>query len=281
MSNNSRSKSTPTIFGQELQTALLANIRYQYRQKSTLNEDLQINAGVYPSVNPTMGYYVIGNRGNDIQVGINGIKLNKEIPHLPVHGGLYGILPFVVRPLTEDLTQQERAKYALRKIITVGSIQYIAYYLKRLDKSSASISTKIITTAPDGSVSESTYATSDSTLRPTPVAVSQNEAQILAAQYADTTLPLPFVLTAAEVAEILNASRILYGDEAYADISEIGICAGVDKEVALADSSTMVEAIGVQIISFTYIQYPLIHLRAGIQSTLDVGNGEPMLLLDM
>jgi hypothetical protein len=273
---NSRTNTVPTSTGHELMNALLLGIPHVIRAKSTLNEKLNIQAGVQPVKTPTLNYFAIGNRGHAPAVAVQGIALMETVRHLPTDGGLYGMIPFALRALDNDLTLADRAKYALRKIITVGSTSYIAYYLKRLDKTAATVSTKLITKV-NGAVSEETFTPTDSSLSPTPRVLSAAEENVLRAQYCEVTSPLPLNLSAAEAEEILNACAIIFGDESLAFVTEMALCSGEDKTIQLSDQSSFVEAVGVQVCSFSSLQLNLKHQRGGIGAVIDVGSSSPML----
>ena len=83
-------------------------------------------------------------------------------------------------------------------------------------------------------------------------------------------------LTGSEVNEIINAAAIIYGDPAYAIISEIGICSGVDKTIDLGNGVTFNEAVAVQICTFINTIHILNATPDGVGGTLQLGSSEPI-----
>ena len=267
---------TRTVYGAQLQTNQFGNSAFEMLDNTTLNEKFNIQAGVEPVKTPAVGYYAIGNGGHSTAMGAGNIPLIRSLEHLATDAALYSHLPFVLRTVDNDLTQAVRAKYALRKQITVDSTPYIAYYLKRIDVASGIPQLKLQTTN-NGVTSTSTFVPSATNLSPTPPALSESNVNTLKSQYAIVSQPIPFSLTASEVAEILNAAAIIYGDEAYAVISEMSLCSGEDKAITLAGGDVFNEAVAVQCCSFISTFHMLAASRTGISGTLELGSAEPLL----
>ena len=80
--------------------------------------------------------------------------------------------------------------------------------------------------------------------------------------------------------EVLNAATILYGSEAYALISEIAMCTGVDRSVTGTDGAggtfSYDEAVNVQVCHHVSTLQPMRAQRDGFRLTFDVGATEPM-----
>src|SRR5574343_1642511 len=158
-----------TIYGAALQTAQLLNLPHVIPPHSTLNEKFNINAAMtIPDTEiPHIRYVGIGNGGHRVVVGSNNISYNQPIQHLPRHAGLYNQLPFVLRPITNDLTPQERNKYRLRTILQHGGVSYAAYYLKTIDLTNSVVDMEYYTVE-NGITTSSTFAPNSSDLNPTP-----------------------------------------------------------------------------------------------------------------
>lgn len=278
MSTQNFQRSTRTIYGCELQSALYGKIPYVVRQHTTFNEKFGILAETSPLDTPGLNYLLLGNGGHSYVMGNNFIPLVREKPHAVDHVGLYSHLPFALRALDNDLTPLERNRYALRKIINVGGTPYIAYYARRMDKSTAITRTQIKTIVGQ----TSTYATftpSAGNLSPTPPDLSEVGVNPLAGQYAETTTSIPLIFTAQEIEEILNAARLLFGSEEYGVISEVCMASGEDKQIILADQSPFVEAVAVQPCTFINTYHPLIYTRTGLDTRLELGASEPLLTI--
>lgn len=75
----------------------------------------------------SIGYFMIGN-------GAENVNVNYAIysPH-KWETKLYNAVPFRCVPITADLSPDEKQYYRLRKLITIGTDQYYAYYAKKFD----------------------------------------------------------------------------------------------------------------------------------------------------
>ena len=106
---------TRTIMGSALQSALLLGIRPQILPFTTLNEkfgvlaDAKLNEGEVPH----LGYFAIGNGGHRNRVGGDGTPYSTPHHRVSSHAALYRHLPFVLRPVDNDLSVSERAQAGL------------------------------------------------------------------------------------------------------------------------------------------------------------------------
>jgi hypothetical protein len=270
-----------TIYGSRLQTLLMSKLPFSVDQNTTLNEKFSVNAGVLPSsgVYPAAQYYCIGNGGHTASSGTGGIALNEAVQHLPTDAGLYSFLPFVLRATNNDIDNTTQQKYALRKQVTYNGNTYFAYYLKRIPVDAAVVTTTLQTTT-NGVTTSSGFTPGPSNLSPTPPVLDQNNVNLLTGQYANVSAPLPLVLTADEITEILNAAEIIYGDSNYAIISEIGIVSAVDHPITLPNNNPFNEAICAQIVSFVSTIHLLQFAASGINGNFNIGTNEPMLVVE-
>lgn len=267
-----------TLYGSRIQTALLTGKMPDIQQYTTLNEKFGIQAGQAPVEIPTLNLMTIGNKAHTSVDGAGGVSLTKFREHVSTNAALYGHMPFVLRELANDLTPAERAGYALRAQVTYNSQQYIAYYAKRFDLSTGTITSKIRTQT--GNVqSFATHVPSADDLNPTPPVLQSGGVNPLENKYGIVSMVVPMVFTAAECAEMLEAARIIYGDESYAIISEVGLCTSDTKQISLPDSSFFNEAVAAQIASFIQTYYQVASSRGGINATLNIGSAEPLLVL--
>lgn len=269
---------TRTLYGQMLQTAQFSNLPFDLIPNTTLNEKFGVQAGVAPASTPSVGYYCIGNGGHSLQSGAQGIALIKTLQHSSLDAALFKHLPFVLRATNNDLTVDERRKYALRTAVTYNSTNYFAYYLKRIDMTGAAVAMKLQTNN-NGSITTSTFVPTSANLDPTPAQLSTNGVNSLQGQYGLVSATLGLALTAAECQEILNAATIIYGDPAYAIISEIGLCSGVDKIVSLASGGQFNEVVACQIASHVSTMHVLQDSSTGVGGTLQIGAAEPLLVI--
>lgn len=276
---------TRTVYGAYIQSCLLLGIPPTYPEHSTLNEKLGIQSGVLPTADqfPRLRYYTVGNRGHQLVVGANGIPKPEPVQHRATDAALYGHMPLVLRPVSNDLTAGERAKYALRREETHEGVRYAAYYLRRLDMTNVvpSMEYKVVS---GGTEQTSPFVPNSSNLNPTPPQVNNTGVNLTSGDYVSASARLSLSISEAEASELLNVAKVIYDDEGYAIISEIGLCTGVDKVVQVTSSAggtfNFNEAIGVQIASHVDGLYPMVFASTGVQIALNVGAAEPLLSLN-
>lgn len=275
---------TRTVYGSYIQTCLLLGIPPEYPANTTLNEKFAINASIKPTQNdrPKLGYYAIGVRGHQLKVGTNGIPKPEPVPHRATDAALYGHLPFVLRPIDNDLTASDRAKYALRREETYNSLRYIAYYLRRIDLSAVTpaMLAKLVS---NGQTTTSPFVPNTGNLNPTPPDIADTGVNLVDGNYVQASARVSLSFSETETAELLNAAKIMFGDEGYAIISEVALCTGVDKTVQVDSGSgtfNMNEAIGVQIASHIPAMYAMNFNNTGVGINLDVGATEPLFKMD-
>jgi hypothetical protein len=269
---------TRTAAGSELQTFLTTGVPFVLKTNTTLNEKFSVLAGTQPTKTPTVKYFCIGNGGHSLAAGSDGTPLIDSVPHKATNTGLYKFLPFILRATNNDIDATTQAKYAMRTVVTVGGIQYYAYYLKRLDLSAATVST-VLQTVSNGVTSTTNYVPGVDDLSPTPPNLSGSNVSVLSSQYLVTSCAIPISFTAQECTELLNAATILFGDPKYAIISEIGLCSGEDHSITLAGGSTFMEVVAAQITSFINTAHIVQFTASGISGALAVGANEPLLVL--
>jgi hypothetical protein len=267
--------STRSVYGVALQAIQHAGLPFVLEQNTTLNEIFGVLAGVAPAVAPDLSYFCIGKGGHKSTNGSDGTPLTKSQTHKATDAGLFSFLPFIIRPTSNDLSPAERAKYAMRVQQTFGGTNYFCYYLKRYDFSAATLTKKINTTT-NGVTTTTTFTPSPANLRPTPTVLSANGVNPLAGQAVAVNATSDMSLSGSEVQEIINAATIIYGDPAYAVISEIGICSGADKIIDLGGGVSFNEAIAVQICTFINTIHILSATPEGVAGTLQLGSSEPI-----
>lgn len=270
-----------TVYGAYIQTCLYRDIPPVYEANTTLNEKFGILNDTLPTSTdrPYLGFYGVGNKGHTMVVGANGLTKPQVVPHKAIDAALYNQIPFVLRPVTNDLTAAERAKYALRREETYGGIRYAAYYLRRLDSSnlSAVMQYKIIE---NGVETVTTFVPDSSCLNPTPPTISSTGVNVTSGESVSASSMAALTISSDEAAELRNVAKVLYDDEEYAIISEIALCTGVDKVVQVNSSGAGTfnfnEAIGVQIAQHVAANSSMVFNNTGTTINLNVGATEPM-----
>lgn len=277
--SNFNTSITRTLYGSELQTAQFLGIPYVISAKSTLNElfGVETSAVLGDNIYPTVNCFTIGFGGHAQTIGADGTPLTSEVPHLATNVSNYKPLPFVMRQVNDDLSPQEKARYAMRVLKEINGVSYYAYYLRRIDKTNVATQKQIHTLNNDGSTTVVAFVPGDADLVPTPPDLSNAGINVLQAKHAVVTAPLTLVLSTQEIAEIIDASMILYGDDRYAQITELAVVTSVDKNVVLSDQTTFKEAVHAQIAAFTGAAYQLRYINTTLTTTLDAGVSGPLL----
>ena len=275
---------TRTVYGAAVQTSLLLGLPFSFPEYSTLNRHLGIQKDTLPSLTdkPNLGYYVWGNRGHSMIIGADSIPLNEVVQHRATDAGLYGQLPFVLREVNQDLTATERAKYVLRRQEERNGVPYYAYYGRRLDKSNMSVGI-YFTQVQDGVGNVTNFKPTQSNLTPSPQQMSNTATNLINADYVSARARMTLAMTESDVAEMLNVAKVIYDDERYAIVSEIGLVTGVNKNINAPSYSggsfQFMEVIGAQIAAHVAVYNPLLQTNTGVQIEMDVGVNEPLYAL--
>jgi hypothetical protein len=274
-------KSTRTLYGLYRQVCANLGIPFTLAKNTTLNELLSIqanrvpDAGVYPSI----GYMSLGNGGLAASLLADGNLAMIPKVFQATNAAPYSPIPLVLRALGNDLAPDVRKNYALRRIETRNGNPYIAYYLKRLDKTQLNAG-MFLTTVVDGVKTTVPFVPDSSVLHPVPPAVSTAGVVTADGSYVSASAPLNVVLDAYDTTELLNVFSIIYQDPNAAVISELALCSGLDLTVQITDpgnaSFNMVEAIAVQVSDFVNIGAPLQFNADGVKFSLDIGASEPL-----
>lgn len=271
---------TPTIYGGYVNSHLLFNKPLPLVENSTVNERFQVQAGVAPSnaERVKIGYLGIGIGALAYSAGSDGLTITEYKQHEATDVNLFKPVPFVLRPITNDLSSALRANYAIRKQVEYSGTQYYAYYLKRIDASSSTVTMSTMNVT-NGVTTITEFVPNSSNLSPTPKTLSTTAANTVDGDYVVASLPLDLGFTQSEVEEIVNAIKIIYGSDAYAKISEMAICSGVDRVVTGTSNGSSInysEAIAAQVHTFYTTEIPLVATSQGYESTVDVGMTSPL-----
>ncbi len=277
-------KITRTIYGSKLQTEMLLGLNYTFIPNTTLNEKFDIQAGVQPPAGtmPRVRYFCIGNGGHRNGTGADGFPYTTPIQHDVADAALYRHLPFLVRPAGEDLDATTRAKYGLRKEIVVNGRNYIAYYLKRMDFTDTEIQ-MLHNSVNDGVVASTPFVPTAANLNPTPPAIPATGAVSTDGDYLSSSAILRLSMSAADVAELINACEILFGNPDYAVISEIALVAGVDRIVTASSGSgsfNYQEVICAQVVTHITSYYAVQYTNDGFDFRLELGGTEALFGID-
>lgn len=274
-----------SIYGAEALIYMLLGHTPKMDPFSTINERLNIS----PTARPTssepvrLGVLVVGNRGHRSTPGDGGIALTSVVDHLATHAAPYNPTPFCLRPVDEDLSLSERAKYCLRKELEHGGVNYYAYYGLRLNitEDDVEVKKKKIITNEDGSVTEELFVPTNADLYPTPVELPVVGAVTTTNVRVAAFCSIRVSLLEKEIEEYVNALKILHnGDERYAIMSEFALCIGADRQLTVNSSIgsiNFLESIGTQVYSFSADHKVLYYNSQELTMDFEVGNQLPML----
>lgn len=222
---------------------------------STLNQEYNIqNGAVLPvGVTPEIGYIGIGRGGHRNVTGAGSEPLTDILQHKIVNACFMKPLPFIVRPITDDLPPAKRELYRLRRVETHGGVQYFVYYLRKITFTASQPEISVLTIDADGNVTPSAYISDATRLDPGPVSMVNGEVNLATNEHISVSVPVAITLNKTDCMEIVNACQIIYNDARFANITEIGIVSAVDKNVTSADGGinvTYTEALAAQVVNF-------------------------------
>lgn len=271
---------TPTIYGGRVNTLLLFNKPMTLVENSTINERLQVQAGVAPSSAERMkiAYMGIGIGALSYEAGTDGLVITKYKQHKATDVNLFKPVPFVLRLITNDLTSAQRANYAMRKQVEYNGNQYYAYYLKRFDATNQAVTMQLMNVT-NGVTTTTEFVPDSTNLAPTPQVISTTATNTVDGDYVVASLPLDLSFTQDEVTEITNAIKIIYGSDAYAKISEVVVAAGVDRVVSGTSNGASInytEAIAATAHTFYTTEIPLVATSQGYDASVDIGMTSPL-----
>jgi len=274
-------KTTRTIYGMYLQTCAHLGIPFEVAKHTTLNELLTIQADRVPDENvyPTLGYISLGNGGLSASLLADGNLVMVPKVFEPTSAAPYSPLPLILRAIGDDLTEVERRKYALRRIENRNNVNYIAYYLKRIDKTNLKAG-MFLTTVVDGVKNTVPFVPDSSVLHPTPPIISNPGVITADGSYVSASAPLDVILDTLDTQELMNVFNIIYQNPNAAVISELALCSGLDLTVQVNDTGgnqfNMLEAIAVQVNDLVNIGAPLQFNADGVKFSMDIGATEPL-----
>lgn len=274
-----------TAYAIEVMLRQLFGLQPEMDSKSTMNERLDIlgNARPTETEHTRLGILCAGNRGHEVVVGNGGIGLTSILDHMATNASTYNPMPFCMRAVDDDIPLSKRTKYALRKEVTVGGVNYYAYYGLRMviDRNTINIVKKKVTTEPGSPPIEVPWSPTTSDLYPDPISLPHTGAVTTTDVRIVVSAMIPVKLNADDIEEYINVAKILYGgDERYAILSEFALCTGVDRVVTAQSTSGPInfnESIGTQVFSFAADYKAVYYNSQELTLDFDVGAQIPLL----
>lgn len=247
---------------------------------STLNEKYQLGNITPPNTGyPTLKYLAIGRGGHRNVIGGNSSGLVDILEHSVTDSTLFEQIPFVLVPITDDISNLERAKYRIRKLETHNGVQYFAYYLKVIPENSITPEIRVIELSNGVKVSDVPYVASASSLAPTPVDLSNTVVNTVEGRHIVVQSKINIQLDPADIVAINDAVTTIYGDVRYSTISELGIVSAYDVNISSTLGGVNVsydEVRSAQIMCFIGTQIPLQHYPELVDVTYGLSNTSPL-----
>ena len=180
-----------TIYGVTLQTCQFFGIPALIQPFSTLNEKLNIQPTATLGANemPSVGYLTIGNGGHMNVPGQDDIPLISNKVHRADDAAPFKMFPFVLRPVTNDITAIQRERFALRTIVEIGGEDYFAYYARRFNKQSLTVvpeRRKIVSNNTEISL----FAPTSDNLNPVPQDLDPGSVNVVTGEYLAASVKL-------------------------------------------------------------------------------------------
>jgi len=271
-----------TIYAAHLQTCKLLHRPFELPPNSTLNQKFNVFPNEIPALNeyPDLAYIAIGNKGAAYEVTQSGFVLTTPLQHLARHASLFNFIPFVIRPMNNDISSTERTQYRMRVPITIDGTPHVAYYLKAFNKDSIVPSLEL-RNVNNGVITVTNFAPSLSDLSPTPPTISNVNVNNPTGDYLVSSAKLDVILGVTDIQEIINSCTLLYGDPRYAVINEIALCTGTDKVLNGTFGSAVLpytESVATQVAAFISQYHALTANTTQVHLQLDVGSVEPLLV---
>jgi len=245
---------TKTIYFDDLLISYSRGKDYEPLLNTTLNEKFGVLTDYNKSMvgNPTLQYFAIGNGSIPTLSTFDEANLHYG-NHRIVDGALFNHIPFVMRPIDNDITTQEQAMYRMKVRKKYGDIEYFMYYLKVLPGSADRNQIILIDKeSEDDNAKISLFYSNDiSILNPTPKTMVEDISDI-SKQYIACSDQIPLLLTKEELIAI-KENIVTMGGNVF-NINEIAMVSGIDY-LNLQDAST--ETVKAQVALFVEMDYSL------------------------
>lgn len=281
---------TNTGFGNLIAKCCATNQPLNLPQYTTLNERYNIlgeeSIGKHEGRSFELKYFGIGIGGSSADgvtsLGTTRLKVNQ---HSPADMNLFAPIPFIVRPIDNDLDNFNRAKYRMRVVETFpDNIAYAVYYLKVANFDSYfPVVNKVVRDEAGNEDAKQYVPTKDSLFNPQPTDITSVGTVPVANSYQNSSAIIDCSLTAQDLNEIANACKLKFGDASYASINEVMLTWGIDTQFdgAIAGGGTIrylevLSAVAAHYVTERDGRNALNNVK--VQMAYDHGASEPMLL---
>lgn len=295
---------TRTIYGSQLQTVRQLGLKHEVLEYTTINQALNeptiidmlpdpMTRGMeitepYDYDNDTNSIFtqllVCGNGGHkNINNPNDATPYTVPVPHLATDSGLFNLLPFLCRDVTDDLSVAERGLYALRRTLDINGVLKAFYFGRKLDFPRTTPDMNLVKVV-DGVETIEQFIPTMSNLRPT----QQEETADYDGSYVSVSSFLEVSWGAEQIEAMKEACRLLYGNERMTILSELAICSCVFKPVTQrypttgaqvpvsAPANTFFEAVATQVNVHITTYIPLSYVDQEYTLSLNLGATEPI-----
>lgn len=266
-----------TAIGQYIQSRLFLGLPIDVIPNTTLNQKFGINPKTRITADEKYQaiYFCIGDGGHDQSKTANQPAITVPVDHDPSDCALYHHMPFVLRPLNNDLTDTERSRYRLRRIENHGGVDYAAYYARKMTYENT---TRIVLESVNKGVS--TVLPYDYTERNlSPVRPELPVRQVVTASNTKMKVSTgaSIVFDEFDVREYRNVCKIIYGSARVSVISEMCAVAAVDDTTYVNDAGQRFpELKGATVISFFSTYQSMDFSNGGFTEVLELGEKTPL-----
>lgn len=231
----------------------------------------------------------IGNGGHRLRLDGNiSIPSFQPREHYATDTGLFNQIPFVAKPIEADLSPADRARFCLRRTAIINGKLHVLYYGRVLDAVTIpnATTTKRIITNNAGTTSDISTEWVPTSADLTPAMTDRSPSGTTEQVYVSSAIRDEIIFTEQDVQNLKEACALLYGNEAYAFISEIAVCTGVRRAIEKAydnNGSSQIpvqgafDYAGVQIVSFSYAEYSMAAYPTGFKLGINTAVSEPLM----
>lgn len=178
----------------------------------------------------TLGYYGIGIGGSrSIGTDSNGLEGRRVYQHKAVDFGAFYPIPFLIRPIAEDIDPAVRDGYRMRVVRKVGNDIFVMYYLKKINFEGFDPTMKVGEVDPTtGNETERPYVPKKEDLSPKPYELTSPGNIPITNTYINGTGKMDLSLNGNDLAEIRNVCKVLFNDSGKAAINEMYLAYGIE-----------------------------------------------------
>ncbi len=265
-----------TVYGAAVQTSTLTGVPLVLKQYTTLDEKYGYPPATTPPTLalgeiPILNVLVIGDGGHHTKTAADGNIVPKILQHRATDAALFRHRPFIMQEkLPTENAPPIQGGYTLAGFLPDqpgSSTGHWAWWGKIITPDNLVVQTNVVTVV-NGVTSTEPFIPQSTDLSPVPPVVPPAGANTTDGTYVTTTAKIHVKFTPDEVAEYLNVSKVLYGDDDFAIISEMGFCTSVNPVNNGGKAFQVAAHMG--------CFYAMKQLQNGLDIIVDVGVTEPM-----